>query len=56
MCVVDGVGLRDGGVAPAEGVGLRAGEIVTIAGCWQDKAWGAGKGCHGEWERPSGRK
>ena len=50
---VDVVGFQDGDVAPAEGVGLRAGKIFLIAGCWINKAWGASRGLHGGWERPA---
>ena len=53
---VNGVGRQDGGVSPAEGVDIIAGKIVSISSCCRDKAWGAGRGCHGGWKRLTGIK
>ena len=48
---INGVRCQDGGVAPPEGVGFCAGEIITIYDRWWDEAWGDRWGCHGVWEQ-----
>ena len=53
---VYGVGRQDGGVAPTEDFGLKAGKIFLISSRQLYEARVDGQGCHGGWERLAGRK